>query len=219
MSETNTTPVVETTPVSPTLPVATPVSPKNRKEKRQAKQAAKKAAAKKATPAGKVAPAKAAKKTPAKKAPAEKTPAERFMADIPAPERKKMLVEKMRSKGATKAPSALTIIELADLMGWTKFDVYGLLRGTSGKADSNPNCLIAKGFVQVANVEGKDLAFYLTSSGVKTKFNEAPFVRTSKEAVAAQAGKKAAAAKKSAKKAPSKKSPGAVAAVSQADAG
>jgi hypothetical protein len=195
MSETNSnvlpmeSPVVEATPAPAAPPAKKKASSSSGKSGAKVKKGdkAKKAAKKSAAP----------KKGAKKAAEGEKTPAERFMADIPAPERKKKLVEMMRSKGATKASAALTVVEMSEEMGWTKFDVYGLMRGTSGKADSNPNSLVAKGFIKVVDVEGKGLSFHLTPSGVKTKFNEAPFVRVSK-AVAAEPEKKGAK-KKSAK--------------------
>lgn len=117
-------------------------------------------------------------KAPAKAAPAKKAASatDRSMADIPAPERKKKLVQLMRKMGATSSGSARSVTELAEKIGYTKFDVYGLLSGTSGKAGSAPACLLATGHVK--SVDREDgLGFHLTAKGAKTDFTDRPFAR------------------------------------------
>jgi hypothetical protein len=133
----------------------------------------------KAKPAAKKAPAKAVGVPAAKaekKAPEPKERPDRTMADIPTHERRIALVKALRVARAVSPQKALATNTLVERLGYTKFDVYGLCRGTSGHADSNPRCLVATGHVAVADVEGQGISFYLTPAGQKTKFTEVPFI-------------------------------------------
>ena len=155
--------------------VAEGKAPKKAPKKVKAPKPGTKAPAKKAAAAkvAKKAPKKVAKKSTGKST--EKAPRDRSMAKVPPGERKTALVKVMRKLGATGATSSRTIPVLAEATGYTQFDVYGLLRGTSGKADSGPRCLVATGHVKAADTE-EGLAFYLTAKGQKTGFNDIPFV-------------------------------------------
>ncbi len=126
------------------------------------------------TPKAKKAP-KAAKKAP-KTAKKTKSQVARGMADVPAPERKKKLVQALRAMGADSAASARPFADLVNRLKWTRFDVYGLVNGTSGEAGSSPTCLAKTGHVKLAKHE-EGLSVYLTPKGKATKFDEAPFAR------------------------------------------
>jgi len=119
------------------------------------------------------------KKT-SKKAPAKNTPAakpSKKMAGVPTTERRANLVKTLRKRRATSARAAVSLETLVGDLGYTRFDVYGLIAGTSGKAGSNPNCLLSTGHVKTAvNEEVRGLSVYLTDKGKKTKFKDRPFV-------------------------------------------
>ena len=110
------------------------------------------------------APKKAAKKAETKKTvkKSEAKKADRSMADVPAPERRKALVALLQKRGARKEGTAVSLTECAEKLGYTKFDVYGLVNGTSGKVGSNPRCLVAQGIVKTTVLEGQGLSAYLT---------------------------------------------------------
>ena len=117
------------------------------------------------------------KNTPAKES-ADR--GDRSMAvDVSPGDRRIALVKKMRQLGATNASGAKTAKQLSEKVGYTQFDVYGLVSGTSGKAGSSPRCLIATGHVKPAAVEGEGIGYYLTAKGVKTDFSELPFTKSS----------------------------------------
>lgn len=123
-------------------------------------------------------------KTPKTKKPADtkvKAVADRgdrsMASDVTPGERKKLLIKVLRQKKATSAPTALPLSDLCEKLGYTQFDVYGLISGTSGKAGSNPRCLLATGHVKVAVVDEKGRGIYLTAKGNKTDFTEVPFVK------------------------------------------
>lgn len=122
------------------------------------------------------------KPTPAKKTakPKAKKAAEvdLSMSEVPVGDRRIALVKAMRKAHATSAQDALTVEALAEKVGYTKFDVYGLLSGTSGKAGSNPRCLLATGHAKVADTQD-GRGYYLTAKGVKTNFKEVPFISKS----------------------------------------
>lgn len=141
------------------------------------KPAAKKAAAK---PAAKPAANKPAAKPAAKAAAAEaKARPDRHMSETPAAERKVALVKALRKFRATSSSAACPLAKLVEELGYTRFDVYGLINGTSGAAGSAPTCLAATGHVKViASDEG--LAAYLTPKGKDSKFTEPPFARAAK---------------------------------------
>jgi hypothetical protein len=101
---------------------------------------------------------------------------DRSMSDTPPGERKTALIKALRKVGATKLTAAVSITDLATKLGYTHFDVYGLVAGTSGKVGSNPNCLLATGHVKV----NEEKAVYLTPKGAKTDFSGSPFVRATK---------------------------------------
>ncbi len=102
--------------------------------------------------------------------------ADRSTADVPANERRAALVKCLRKAKATEAAKGLLLEELAGRLKYTRFDAYGLVSGTSGKAGSSPGCLLATGHVQVANRED-GLAVYLTKKGSTTDFKEVPFAK------------------------------------------
>lgn len=104
--------------------------------------------------------------------------ADRKMSDVPPNVRKVNLVKCLRKAKATKAGAGLTIQDLADRLKITKFDAYGLVNGTSGKAGSSPTCLVATGHVQVAKLAEEGLVVSLTKKGTLTEFKEAPFTKT-----------------------------------------
>lgn len=139
----------------------------------------KKAAAPKAKPAAVKKKTTPAGKTAKPKAKAKKTAeVDRSMAEVPVGDRRIALVKAMRKAHATSAQDALTVEALAEKVGYTKFDVYGLLSGTSGKAGSNPRCLLATGHAKVADTQD-GRGYYLTAKGTKTSFKEIPFVSKS----------------------------------------
>lgn len=166
-------PKIEETPVTQTT--TTPAAENTAAPRKERKKAEKKAA--------KSQPAKAEKKNPKKPAP-KKTSAkaekngkvDRSMADVPPGERKSALVKALRKLGAVKASSVAKAQDLCKATGYTPFDVYGLVNGTSGKAGSSPTCLSATGHVKVADHED-GRGYYLTAKGIKTGFDEVPFVR------------------------------------------
>lgn len=134
-------------------------SPKSEAKKTVKVKKAKKAESKKSPKAAKASKLSSAAK-PAKtvnRAMGEGTPTDRRMK----------LVKALRSAGATKATAAKSMEYLATKTGFTRFDVYGLLRGTSGKADSNPRCLVATGHASIVSIEGQGLSAYLTAKGLK----------------------------------------------------
>jgi len=132
----------------------------------------------------------ATKKALAKKAPAatkvkkaEKVKADRSMASDPPAERKKALISLLKKMKVTGATKARPVAEIAERLGYTKFDVYGLVNGTSGKAGSSSTCLVATGHAATASIEGeRGISIYLTAKGAKTKFDESPFIRATKKA-------------------------------------
>lgn len=129
----------------------------------------KKVASKKADP-------KPAPKKKEKVEKTEKAPVDRSMADVPPGERKKALVKLLRKLSATTAVNARPIGELAEKLGYSRFDTYSLVSGGTGKAGSNPRCLLATKHVKTAVLEGSGICVYLTASGVKTDFTDLPFV-------------------------------------------
>jgi hypothetical protein len=148
-------PVVTETPKSPAKP-----------------KAAKKPAAKKApAPKGKAKP----------KAKAEKSVAARETPDLPPRDRRINVVKALRQLRATSATAARSLDDVAAKAGTTKYDVYGVISGHSGKAGSSPSCLIATGHAKVADVEGQGLSVYLTKRGQETKFDDYPFARPSSD--------------------------------------
>jgi hypothetical protein len=124
---------------------------------------------------------KAAKKpaTKTKKAAAEKP--DRSMNETPASGRKIALVKLMKKVGAFSQTTSRTVEFLAEKLGYTKFDVYGLLSGTSGKAGSSPNCLLAHGIARVGDFPdgGRGKSYFLTAKGQKADFSVPPFTRLS----------------------------------------
>lgn len=124
---------------------------------------------------------KAAPKTTTPKAKAVKAVAKtnptKVSLDGPTPgDQKKALVKLLRKVGATKAGSAADLGALATKLGVDRKQVYGMVSGLSGKAGSSPTCLLATGHVKIADLED-GLAVYLTNKGVKTEFDDRPFVR------------------------------------------
>lgn len=114
--------------------------------------------------------------------PAEKV-VDRTMADLPAGDRKVALVKALRVAKATARAKGVTLATLVEKLGYTSFDVYGLVNGTSGKAGSSPTCLTATGHVGAETPEeGRGLVVWLTPKGAKTKFDEPPFVRAPRSA-------------------------------------
>jgi len=146
-----------------------------------------KTAPKAKVPAGKATVKKATKKTATKKTATKKAAPVKAKAEATANGRsrsmgteapgirRRKLVQMLRKLGATKASSARSIDDLAGRCKYTRFDTYGLLRGTSGKADSNPRCLVAAGYAAVGMIEGQGLSAYLTAKGAKSKLEGAPF--------------------------------------------
>lgn len=126
----------------------------------------------------------------------------RKMADVPANERKITLVKLLRKSRSTSATTAKSVSDLVALTGWSRFDVYGLINGTSGKAGSSPTCLVATGHVKVSVDETDGLSVYLTKAGSETKFTERPFAKVAPKAKAP--AKIEAKAKEPAKKAKAK---------------
>ena len=132
------------------------------------------------------APAKSLRKTAAKKKPTKtkivaakkvsKTEApDRTMSEVPAGERRVALVKALRQFKAVGAAKARPLADLVAKLGYTRFDVYGLIAGTSGKAGSAPRCLIATGHVAVTKSHpGEGMQVYLTRKGQSWTFDEAP---------------------------------------------
>lgn len=117
-----------------------------------------------------------AKKTVTKKVEAKKTsPAKPSAVSTPG-DRKKDLVKVLRKIGAVKAGSAVTFQVAGAKLGITPREAYGLVCGTAGKACSSPTCLAATGHVKIAEHED-GLSIYLTPKGIKTLFDDRPFVR------------------------------------------
>jgi hypothetical protein len=123
---------------------------------------------------------KTTKATPKKKAAPKK---DRTMAKEPAGDRRKKLVQLLKKmKANSKSPKPLA--EVAKRLGYSEFDVYGLVCGTSGKAGSAASCLMAAGLVTTSKVEGeRGVSLSLTASGSKLKgYDKPPFVRAAKKA-------------------------------------
>lgn len=142
----------------------TPSAKKSVKKSAPKKVAAKKTSVKKAAPKKDSAKSPAVKKTEKSAPTADRT----MKADVKPFERRLALVKALRKAGAKNIRTAVTVSSLVTSLGYTKFDVYGLLRGTSGKADSNPRCLVAQGLCSVHQGE-EGLAAFLTASGAKVK--------------------------------------------------
>ena len=130
----------ELTVVNPNESVEKAPSKASSKAKTKAKPKAKPKAQAKAK-----AKPKAKPKAKATAKPKEKTPVDRKMAKIPVGERRKNLVKLLKKVNATNAGEAYSIGDLAEKLGYTKFDVYGLVNGTGGEAGSSPNCLVPRG--------------------------------------------------------------------------
>src|SRR5574340_746934 len=97
----------------------------------------------KKAPKGEPAAAKGKGKPAAKKAPAKKTAddyqaADRHMGSEPASARRANLVKYLRKAKAVDQKSAKSLAELVSALSYTRFDVYGIVSGTSGQAGSSP---------------------------------------------------------------------------------
>lgn len=136
----------------------------------------------KSAPKKEKAPTKKEKATPKKEKEAapkkeEPTKVDRAMGVDPPEKRKVVLINALRKAGAVKAMTAVPVTKLCSLTKYSRFDVYGLVNGTSGKVGSNPRCLLACGMVATTDIEGEGLAVYLTAKGQKTPFDVVPFVK------------------------------------------
>ena len=108
------------------------------------------------------------------------TSSKRSMANIPAADRRTALLKVLRQAGAIKASTALPIGEAAERLKYTKFDVYGLVCGTSGKAGSAPRCLARTGHVKVTKSDEGGLAIYLSSKGRSEGVKKTPAQKSSR---------------------------------------
>jgi len=97
-------------------------------------------------------------------------------SDTPPGDRKKQVVKKLQQLGAIGASSARTFADLAERLGWTQKEVYGLFCGLSGKACSSPTCLVATGHAKIVTTQ-EGLAVHLTTKGNKPDFSTRPFSR------------------------------------------
>ena len=108
-----------------------------------------------------------------KPAPAKAAKPDRHMGASPAGDRRVALVKRLRQVGATGPGSSRPLGDLAEKLGLTRFDVYGLVNGTSGEAGSNPRCLVATGHVKTCVQEGvRGACVYLTAKGQKGDLDE-----------------------------------------------
>lgn len=172
MNESNTVQV----PTGATTPGLTHVDVVDTRAKASPKaKPAPKAPAKKAAPAPKAKSAPAPKAKAAAPAKEAKEKVDRSMSEDHPTVRRMKLVKMLRKLGATTATAATPLTTLVEKLGYTRFDVYGLVSGSSGKAGSSPRCLMATGHAKIVDgVEGGK-AVYLTAKGVKTDFTESPF--------------------------------------------
>lgn len=98
-------------------------------------------------------------------------------SSTPAGERKQKVVAYLQKAGCTKQSQAIGITDLGTKVGMTRREVYSLLRGAAGKADSDPRCLVASGMVVLSDVEEQGMSCHLSQKGAKTKFDCPPFVK------------------------------------------
>lgn len=124
-----------------------------------------------ATPKAKAAPKKVPAEKKAAKAPAKKVKAEKTGPS--AGDRRKELVRYLRKVKAFGVSTSRSISEVAEKSG---LDAYTLISGGTGKAGSNPRCLIATGHAKVTDVEDRPgKSVYLTKKGQDTDFSEDSF--------------------------------------------
>ncbi len=129
----------------------------------------------------KTATAKAAVPTTEPKAPKAASNGDSRIAHLTPGERRIALVKSLRKLRATSRTGAKTLAVVAEDLGCTRAEVYGLVNGTSGKAGSSPTCLAATGHVETYEHEA-GLSIFATDKGKSTKFTEPPFVRATKAA-------------------------------------
>lgn len=171
MSETNAVetaaPVVaaEATPVVAAPKAKTPPTPKAKpapKAKATAKPAPK-AKVEKADPKAKGGKKAAAPKAKVKKASGEAPKADRSMADVPVATRRAALLAWLKKVGAKTVASAKPVSEIADALGYNRYDVYCLVY--------HKYFLFTEGYVKTEKVENangrQELGAYLTAKGLK----------------------------------------------------
>jgi outer membrane biosynthesis protein TonB len=93
---------------------------------------------------------------------------------IPAGDRRKKVVQALRTLSATVASSSVNLEKIGSKTGLQRYDVYGAISGHTGKAGSDPRCLLATGLVKTKDGD-EGLEVYLTAKGKSTTFDVPPF--------------------------------------------